>query len=107
MGFFFLTFSIIFNIAANGFFKTASLRESGSAKWVLFGVGLFIGLLNTLAYLKALESMKLGIAYAIFAASSTIGIALVSVFLFHEGMSTQKIVALLVISAGLLLLWKS
>jgi multidrug transporter EmrE-like cation transporter len=107
MGFFFLTLSILFNITANGFFKTASLRGPGTDKWMLFGVGLFIGLLNTLAYLKALESMKLGIAYAVFAAASTIGIAVVSVVLFQESLSPQKILALGVISAGLLLLWKA
>jgi multidrug transporter EmrE-like cation transporter len=106
MGFFFLTVSILFNITANGFFKTASLRTSGMEKWTLLGIGLFIGLLNTLAYLKALETMKLSIAYAVFAASSTIGIAIVSVAFFHEALTAQKIIALLVISVGLLLLWR-
>ena len=107
MGFFFLILSIVFNITANGFFKTASLHEAGQAKWVLFGVGLLVGLLNTLAYLKALETMKLGIAYAIFAALSTLGIAFLSLLFFHESISMQKLIGLLVISGGLLMIWKS
>ncbi len=106
MGSIFLACSILFNIIANGFFKTASLAAAGHTKWILFGVGLFIGLLNTLAYLKSLETLNLGIAYAVFAACSTIGIALLSMFFFQEGISAQKTIGLLVISVGLLVMWK-
>ena len=102
----FLSLSIAFNIVANGFFKTASLRETGHEKWLIYGVGLIIGLLNTLAYLKALESMKLSIAYAVFGAMSTIGIALLGLLYFHEEVSVLKIVGLGVIAVGLILLWK-
>ncbi len=107
MGYVFLSVSIIFNIIANGFFKNASLTEAGRQKWILFGVGLFIGLLNTLSYLKSLETLKLGIAYAVFGAFSTIGIAILSLLYFHEDLPIQKIIGLGVISVGLLLLWKS
>lgn len=107
MASFFLTLSIICNIVANGFFKTASLRDDGQAKWLIYGVGLLIGLLNTLAYLKALETMKLSIAYAVFGAMSTIGIAVVGLLYFHEEVSVLKIVGLGVIAVGMMLLWKS
>jgi len=106
MGYLFLSFSICFNIIANGFFKHASLQDPGKEKWMLFGVGLFIGLLNTLSYLKSLETLKLSIAYAVFGACSTIGVAIVSLIYFHEGLTVQKMVGLAVIAAGMMLLWK-
>ncbi len=106
MGYLFLSVSIVFNIVANGFFKSASVMASGRQKWILFGVGLFIGLLNTLSYLKSLETLKLSVAYAVFGALSTIGIAVLSLLYFHEDLSMQKMLGLGVISVGLLLLWK-
>ena len=106
MGYLFLSFSICFNIIANGFFKHASLQDPGKEKWMLFGVGLFIGLLNTLSYLKSLETLKLSIAYAVFGACSTIGVAIVSLIYFHEGLTVLKLVGLGVITVGLLMLWK-
>ena len=108
MGSVFLAFSVIFNTVANGFFKSASdIQVLGSRKILLFAFGLFIGLLNTACYLKSLETIKLGTAYAVFAASSTILIALVSIWYFQESVSIQKFVGLGVICAGLFLLWGS
>lgn len=107
MGAFFLTTSIIFNTVANGFFKSASaLGEFSPRKWTLLGVGLFVGLLNTLAYLKALETVRLSTAYAVFASASTLLIALMSMVHFGEPMTLHKGIGLTVICLGLLILWK-
>lgn len=106
MGTLFLALSIVFNTVANGYFKAASdVPSLTSRKVVLYGLGLVIGLLNTLCYLKALESIKLGTAYAVFAATSTILIALVSLLYFQEAITVQKALGLGVICVGLLLLW--
>jgi small multidrug resistance pump len=106
MGSLFLAFSVLCNTVANGFFKAASnVQGMGRQKVLLFGIGLFIGLLNTASYLKALETLNLGTAFAVFAATSTILIALLSFFYFQESLSLQKVLGLSVICAGLLLLW--
>ncbi len=106
MGIFFLTLSIAFNTVANGYFKAASNVPSfTSRKAVFYGLGLVIGFLNTLCYLKSLETIKLGTAYAVFAAASTVLIALVSFLYFQEAITVQKAVGLGVICIGLLILW--
>ncbi len=106
MGTFFLTLSIVFNTVANGYFKAASNVPSfTSRKIVLYSLGLVIGLLNTLCYLKSLETIKLGTAYAVFAAASTVLIALMSLLYFQEAITVQKAIGLGVICIGLLLLW--
>ncbi len=104
----YLALSVFFNVIANGFFKSAfTIEEFSQRKIVLLGAGLLIGLANTGCYIKSLETIGLGTAYAIFAASSTILIAVLSVYLFHESVSIQKVAGLAVICAGLLLLWKA
>ncbi len=106
MGTLFLALSILFNTVANGYFKAASNVESfTSRKIVLYALGLAIGFLNTLCYLKALETIKLGIAYAVFAAASTVLIALLSLLYFQEAITLQKAIGLGVICIGLLILW--
>ncbi len=106
MGILFLTISVLFNVVANGYFKAASNVPTYTSRKILFyGLGLVIGFLNTLCYLKSLETIKLGTAYAIFAAASTILIALVSLLYFQEAIGVQKAIGLGVICLGLLLLW--
>ena len=106
MGPLFLALSILFNTVANGFFKGAALVSGASTrKYLLLGIGLALGLVNTLCYLKAIETLRLGTAYAVFAAASTVLIALVSAWYFNETISLQKAAGLGVICLGLLLLW--
>ena len=108
MGIFFLTASVVFNTIANGFFKKASAISffNGRKAW-LFAAGLLIGLLNTLAYLKALETIRLGTAYPLFAAGSIVLIALMSLFFFGEPISWKQGSGLVVVCIGLFLLWSS
>jgi small multidrug resistance pump len=108
MGVFLLTCAVLFNAVANGLFKAgADLEEMSMRKAVLIGFGLFIGLANTICYIKALEKIDLGIAYAVFSAGSIILIAAISVLFFKEGVSVQKALGLLTICAGMLITWKS
>lgn len=108
MGIVFLVFSIICNTAANGIFKAAAIiNDEPIRKYALAGLGLFIGLLNTLAYIKALDSLTLSKAYPVFSAASTILIAGVSFYYFNESVSIQKLLGLGVICTGMLLLWNS
>ncbi len=104
----YLALSIVFNAIANSFFKVASvIPDLSLRKASLLGIGLFIGLVNTLCYVKALEQIDLGTSYPIFSAGSIVLIALISLFFFHEGISIQKAAGLLTLCIGLFLIWKS
>ncbi len=104
----FLTLSIVLNAVANSFFKVAAaIPDLSLRKAALLGVGLFIGLGNTVCFVKALEQIDLGTSYAIFSAGSITVIALISLLFFREGMSVQKVAGLVTICIGLFLLWKS
>jgi len=108
MGALFLTLSVLFNAVANTLFKLGADIEAFPPKKVtLLGLGLFIGLANTLCYIKALEKIDLGVAYPIFSAASIILIALLSLFFLKEGISLQKAAGLATLCIGLFLIWKS
>jgi len=104
----YLALAIVFNVTANALFKHASgLPEWTIHKTGLFGLGLAIGLANTLCYIKALEQYALNVAYPVFMAGSVILIALLSFIIFREDFSIQKTAGLCAIGVGLALLWKS
>jgi multidrug transporter EmrE-like cation transporter len=108
MGYLLLVFAVVLNSAANVLFKHAS----GMPAWTLEKGGLFLlalalGLGNTLLYIKSLEKLDLGVAYPLLSAASILLITGLSVAIFKEAMSTQKIVALSTITIGMALLWKA
>ena len=108
MGALFLTLSVLFNSVANTLFKVgADIGTFSPRKLTLLGLGLFIGLANTLCYIKALEKIDLGVAYPVFSAASIVLIALLSLFLLKEGISLQKAAGLVTVCVGLFLIWRS
>jgi multidrug transporter EmrE-like cation transporter len=108
MSVFYLALAILCNVAANVLFKQASGLPGWSLeKLGIFGLGLAIGLANTLFYIKALEDYALSVAYPIFMAGSVILITALSAWIFREYISIQKAAGLGAICVGLLLLWKS
>jgi multidrug transporter EmrE-like cation transporter len=108
MGTLFLTLSVLFNAVANTLLKVgADIETLSSRKLMLLGLGLFIGLANTLCYIKALEKFDLGIAYPVFSAASIVLIALLSFFFLKEGVSIQKAAGLATLCVGMIILWRS
>jgi multidrug transporter EmrE-like cation transporter len=108
MGYILLLIAVLLNTAANLLFKHASsLPEWTMQKGWLFLLALALGLGNTLLYIKALEKLDLGIAYPLLSASSIVLIALLSIFIFKEALSLQKVLALCTICAGMLMLWRA
>lgn len=104
----YLALAIIFNSAANSLFKVASaIPDLTLRKATLFGVALFIGLINTICFIKTLEKLDLGVSYTIFSAGSIIVISLSSLMFFHESFSAQKIIGMVVICAGIILMWRA
>jgi multidrug transporter EmrE-like cation transporter len=103
-----LSLSIVFNTTANILFKAAgATQDLTMRKGMVLGIGLLIGLANTVCFIKALEKIDLGTAYAVFSAASIVLIGAVSPIVFGEQMSIQKAVGLAVICAGLFLTWKA
>lgn len=104
----YLALAVAFNVIANALFKYASGMPGWSMRKIsLFGLGLAIGLVNTLCYIKALEAYALSVAYPVFMAGSVILITLISALLFSEQISVQKAAGLCAIGVGLALLWKA
>ena len=103
-----LSLSVIFNVAANTLFKAAgAIQDLTMRRGMVLGIGLLIGLANTVCFIKALEKIDLGTAYPVFSAASIVLIGAVSPIVFGEQMSIQKAVGLAVICAGLFLTWKA
>ena len=84
----FLVLAILCNSAANALFKVGASVEGVTLRKGLFiGTGLAIGLVNTLSFIKSLETLDLSVAYPIFCAASIVLIALVSFLTLHEALS--------------------
>ena len=104
----YLLLAILFNVIANALFKKASgLPEWTINKAGLLGLGLAIGLANTLCYIKSLEGYALNVAYPVFMAGSVVLITFLSSIVFDEAISVQKAAGLCAIGLGLVLMWKS
>ena len=107
MGAFFLSLAVVFNVVANSLFKVSSgIPEWTLRKGWILALGLFIGLANTLSFVKSLERLQLGVAYPAFSAASIVLIALVSLVVFREGITPRQWLGLGTLCVGMLLLWK-
>jgi small multidrug resistance pump len=103
-----LLLAVAFNVAANLLFRHASAIPGYPAqKMVLLGGGLFIGLVNTLLYIKALEQMPLGTAFPLYSAASIVVIAAAAALLFGEAWSTQKVIGVVTICVGIVVLGRA
>ena len=104
----YLVLAITANSAANILFKVGSGIEGFTVrKALLLGLGLAVGLVNTVSFIKSLETLELNVAFPVFSAASIVLIAVASFALLHEPVSSQKALGLVVICAGLALLWKA
>jgi multidrug transporter EmrE-like cation transporter len=103
-----LLLAVAFNVGANLLFRHASAIPGYPAqKMVLLGVGLFIGLVNTLLYIKALEQMPLGTAFPVYSAASIVVIAAAAALLFGEAWSTQRVIGVVTICVGIVVLGRA
>jgi multidrug resistance protein EbrB len=108
MGILFLSLSIVLNTVANGFFKSsADITDLTLRKGVLLGLGLFLGLANTICYIKSLEYVPLGVAFPVWSGGCLVLISLVSFAIFNETISVRQWIGLATVCTGLLLVWKS
>ncbi len=108
MGILFLSLSVAFNAVANSFFKaSADISDVTLRKGVFLGLGLFLGLVNTICYIKSLEYVPLGVAFPVWSGACIVLIALISFAVFNEAITLRQWVGLATVCIGLLLVWKS
>lgn len=107
MGALLLAAGVVLNTVSNILFKAgAGIGDLAFRKWLLIGSGFFVGFVGTLGYVKSLEKIDLATAFPVFSAATIVLVAIASVFLFHESLSMQKGIGVVVLCAGLLLIWR-
>jgi len=100
-----LALAIALNSAANLLFRHAStIAGYPTHKLSLLGIGLFVGLINTLCYIKSLEEVPLGTAFPVYSAASILIIAVAAGVLFGEPWPAQKIAGVITICVGIVIL---
>ena len=86
---------------------TVFMKLSNSlTRWVWIPPMLFAYILALLGLALALRTIEVGIAYAVWAATGTLLIALVGVVFFGESLSLIKVVAIILVIAGVVGLHK-
>jgi small multidrug resistance pump len=101
---FLLSFAVVLNAGASIFYKYSSQNsENQIFSMVLLSLGLFIGAINAILYTKSLKGINLNTAYPIFSAGSLILVTIVSIFVFKEAISIQKIIGVFILTAGVVL----
>lgn len=107
-GFTYLVLAIVANSVANVLFKVGSGIEGFTMrKGALLGLGLAVGLVNTVSFIKSLETLDLGVAFPVFSAASIVIIAVASYVVLQEPISIQKAMGLGLLCVGLAVLWKA
>jgi multidrug transporter EmrE-like cation transporter len=97
----FLITAVCINAGSSFFYKYSSLNSQNRALSILLLTsGLGLGAINAILYTKSLKGIALNTAYPVFSAGSLILVSLISLFVFREGFSLQKIVGTGILIAG-------
>jgi small multidrug resistance pump len=99
-----LSLAVVCNATSYIFYKYSSINSSLRKLSIgLLLIGLLFGAINSTAYTKSLKGISLNTAYPIFSAGSIILVTLISIILFHETISTQKIIGIGVLIIGVII----
>lgn len=100
-----LAAGVVLNTLSNILFKAgAGIEELTFRKGLLIGGGLLVGFAGTVGYIKSLETIELAKAFPIFSAATIVLVGIASVFFFHESISVQRGVGMVVLCVGLALI---
>jgi small multidrug resistance pump len=102
MGYVFLAVAIVTEVMGTTFLKFASAPRSPWWAYLIVGVGYvasFVALSLTLR-----SGVPLGIAYAIWAGVGVVAVAIISWLVFHETLSWQQILGMVLVAGGVALL---
>jgi small multidrug resistance pump len=102
MGYLYLGFAIVSEVVATSFLKFASGPKSTWWAYAIVGVGYVVSFVMLSMTLRA--GVPLGIAYAIWAGIGVVAVAIISWLVFHEMLTWQQILGMVLVAGGVALL---
>ena len=102
MGYIFLSIAIVGEVIATSFLKLTSGDKSIWWAYPIVGVGYVLAF--TMLSLSLGKGIPLGIAYAIWAGVGVVLVAIISWVVFHETLTWQQLVGMVLVVAGVTLL---
>jgi small multidrug resistance pump len=102
MGYLYLAAAIISEVVATSFLKYASGPRNVWWAYIIVGVGYVLSFALLSITLRA--GVPLGIAYAIWAGAGVVLVAIISWLVFHESLTWQQILGMVLVIGGVGLL---
>jgi small multidrug resistance pump len=102
MGYLYLAGAIISEVVATSFLKYASGPKNVWWAYLVVGVGYILSFVLLSITLRS--DVPLGIAYAIWAGVGVVAVAVISWLVFHESLTWQQIVGMVLVIGGVGLL---
>ncbi len=102
MGYLYLAAAIVSEVIATSFLKYASGPKNVWWAYVIVGVGYVLSFVLLSITLRA--GVPLGIAYAIWAGVGVVAVAVISWLVFHESLTWQQILGMILVIGGVGLL---
>ena len=102
MGYLYLAGAIISEVVATSYLKFASGPRNVWWAYIIVGVGYVLSFVLLSITLRA--GVPLGIAYAIWAGVGVIAVAIISWLVFHESLTWQQIIGMVLVIVGVGLL---
>jgi small multidrug resistance pump len=102
MGYFYLAAAILSEVVATSFLKYASGPKSVWWAYIIVTVGYVASFVLLSITLRS--GVPLGIAYAIWAGAGVVVVAVISWLVFHEALTWQQIVGMVLVIGGVGLL---
>lgn len=102
MGYLFLALAIIGEVIATSFLKFTSGEKTYWWAYAVVGVGYVFAFVMLSLTLQ--KGVPLGIAYAIWAGVGVVAVAIISWLVFHEALTWQQILGMVLVAGGVVLL---
>jgi len=102
MGYLFLALAIIGEVIATSFLKFTSGEKSVWWAYPIVAVGYIFAFIMLSLTLQ--KGVPLGIAYAIWAGVGVVAVAIISWLVFHETLTWQQILGMVLVAGGVVLL---
>jgi len=102
MGYLFLALAIVSEVIATSFLKLTSGEKSVWWAYVIVAVGYVASFVMLSLTLR--QGVPLGIAYAIWAGVGVVAVAIISWLVFHETLTWQQILGMVLVAGGVVLL---
>src|SRR4051812_14695320 len=102
MGYLFLALAIVSEVIATSFLKLTSGEKSVWWAYPIVVVGYVASFVMLSLTLR--QGVPLGIAYAIWAGVGVVAVAIISWLVFHEALTWQQILGMVLVAGGVVLL---